>query len=74
MNNLYVYPNIKNFREKRGLSQQQIAELLGTRQTQYSRWERGAYEIPCHVVVRLAQFYQTTTDALLEGGYPTNNA
>lgn len=69
---MYVYPNIKDYREANRLSQKQIAEILETTQTQYSRWERGAYEIPCHVVVHLAKFYETTTDELLKNGYPTN--
>jgi len=70
--NMYVYPNIKDYREVNRLNQQQVAEILGTTQKQYSRWERGEYEIPCHVVVQLAKLYKTTTDELLKGGHPTD--
>lgn len=69
---MYIYPRIKELREDHNLSQQEIAEMLETTQTQYSRWERGAYEIPCHVVVQLATFYNIPVDELLEGGHPTN--
>lgn len=69
---MYIYPRIRDLREDHDLSQQEIAEILNTRQTQYSRWERGAYEIPCHVVVELAKLFHTTTDELLKGGHPTN--
>lgn len=69
---MYIYPHIKELREDRNLSQQEIAEMLNTTQTQYSRWERGAYEIPCHVAVQLATFYKIPVGELLKGGHPTD--
>lgn len=70
---MYVYPQVKTVRKERNLKQAEVAELLGTTQKQYSRWERGESEIPCHIIVRLAKYYGTTTDHLLSGGRPAHS-
>lgn len=59
------YPRLKDLREDHDLSQQQIADLLGMKQPQYSRYERGLRDIPTDVLIRLAQFYHTSTDYIL---------
>ena len=59
------YPRLKDFREDRDLSQQQVAEFLGMKQPQYSRFERGLRDLPTDVLIRLACFYGTTTDYIL---------
>ena len=60
------YPRLKDLREDRDLGQADIAKLLETSQTQYSRWERGAFEIPLHHAITLARFYGVTLDELTE--------
>ena len=42
-----------------------MAQFLCVNQSTYSRYERGALEVPLDVLVRLAQFYHTSTDYLL---------
>lgn len=59
------YPRLKDLREDRDLSQQQVAEFLGMKQPQYSRYERGLRDLPTDVLIRLARFYSTTTDYIL---------
>lgn len=59
------YPRLRDLREDHDLSQQQIAEYLGMKQPQYSRYERGLRDIPTDVLIRLAVFYQTSTDYIL---------
>ena len=59
------YPRLKDLREDRDLSQLQIANYLGMKQPQYSRYERGLRDIPTDVLIRLAQFYKTSTDYIL---------
>ncbi len=54
------YQRITDLREDANLKQGVIAKLLGTSQTQYSRWERGEREIPFHHVITLATFYQVS--------------
>ena len=59
------YPRLKDLREDHDLSQQQVADYLGMKQPQYSRYERGLRDIPTDVLIRLAQLYQTSTDYIL---------
>ena len=47
------------------LTQQQVADYLGMKQPQYSRYERGLRDVPTDVLIRLAQLYHTTTDYML---------
>ena len=63
MNN--YYPRIKDLREDRDMTQQQIADFLGMKQPQYSRYECGLRDIPTDVLIRLAQYYRTSTDYIL---------
>ena len=55
------YPRLKDH----DLSQQAIADYLGMKQPQYSRYERGLRDIPTDVLIRLALFYKTSTDYIL---------
>ncbi len=59
------YPMLKNLREDHDLSQQQVADYLGMKQPQYSRYERGLRDVPTDVLIRLAQLYMTSTDYIL---------
>ncbi len=59
------YPRIKDLREDHDLSQQQVAEYLGMKQPQYSRYERGLRDIPTDVLIRLTQLYKTSADYIL---------
>lgn len=56
---------MRNLREDNDLTQQQIAVLLGTSQTMYARYERGANEMPIRHLIRLARYYDVSTDYLL---------
>lgn len=59
------YPRLRDLREDRDLSQEQVAEYLGMKQPQYSRYERGLRDIPTDILIRLALFYGTSTDYIL---------
>ena len=59
------YPRLKDLREDHDMSQQQVADYLGMKQPQYSRYERGLRDVPTDVLIRLAQLYKTTTDYIL---------
>ena len=67
--NLYMQ-RLRNLREDHDLTQQQVAELLGTSQTMYARYERGASELPIRHLVTLYRYYKVSADAVLglEGG------
>ena len=56
---------MKDLREDRDLTQQQVADILGTSQTMYARYERGANELPIHHLLVLCDFYNVSTDFFL---------
>ena len=57
---------IKDLREDNDLTQQQVAEYLGTSQTMYARYERGANELPIHHLIALCKFYKVSADYILD--------
>lgn len=59
------YPRLKDLREDHDLTQQKVAEYLGMKQAQYSRYERGLRDLPTDILIRLAQLYSTSTDYIL---------
>ena len=56
---------IRELREDHDLSQEQVAEKLGTSQTMYSRYERGASELPVRHLIKLCYLYNTSADDIL---------
>lgn len=56
---------MRNLREDNDLTQQQVAVLLDTSQTMYARYERGANEMPIRHLIKLARYYDVSTDYLL---------
>ena len=57
--------HMRNLREDSDKTQQEIAAILGTSQTMYARYERGANEMPIRHLIRLAKYYDVSTDYLL---------
>ena len=55
---------IRNLREDADKTQQEIAEYLGTSQTMYARYERGANEMPIRHLIKLSDYYQVSLDYL----------
>ena len=56
---------MRNLREDHDLSQRKLAEMIGMSQTGYSKYETGENDIPTAVLIKLADFYHTTTDYIL---------
>ena len=56
---------LRGLREDNDLTQAQIAEVLGTSQTMYARYERGANELPIRHLITLCKFYNVSADYLL---------
>ena len=52
-------------REDHDLKQKQLAEYLKCDQSLYSKYERGERDIPLHLMVQLALYYQTSVDYLV---------
>ncbi|MCD7755995.1 MAG: helix-turn-helix transcriptional regulator [Firmicutes bacterium] len=60
-----MYRRIRDLREDKDLRQQDLADLLQCTQVCYSYYELGRRDIPTDVLIRLADFYQTSVDYLL---------
>ncbi len=56
---------LRALREDRDLTQQQIADVLGTSQTMYARYERGANELPIRHFITLCRYYGVSADDVL---------
>ena len=56
---------MRNLREDSEKTQQEIADILGTSQTMYARYERGANEMPIRHLIRLCEYYHVSADYLL---------
>ncbi|MBQ8947288.1 MAG: helix-turn-helix transcriptional regulator [Lachnospiraceae bacterium] len=63
---LRKYERIRNLREDRDLTQQQLADHLHVAQRTYSRYENGEHSIPTEVWVELAKYHNTSIDYLVE--------
>lgn len=57
---------LRGLREDNDLTQAQIAKVLGTSQTMYARYERGANELPLHHLITLCKFYNVSADYILQ--------
>lgn len=62
---LYYVKKMRDLREDRDLTQQQVADYLGTSQTMYARYERGANELPVRHLIKLCEFYHVSADIFL---------
>ena len=56
---------MRDLREDHDKTQQDIADVLGTSQTMYARYERGANEFPIHHLLVLCEYYRVSADYLL---------
>ena len=56
---------MRDLREDNDKTQNEIAELLGTSQTMYARYERGANELPLRHLVTLCRYYKVSADYFL---------
>ena len=53
---------IRDLREDSDKTQTEIAEYLGTSQTMYARYERGANELPIRHLLALCKYYDVSAD------------
>ena len=60
------YERIRNLRIDHDLTQEDIAKELNLKQNTYSQYEIGVIKYPVEVLVKLAKFYNTSLDYLLE--------
>ena len=56
---------IRDLREDNDKTQSEVAEYLGTSQTMYARYERGANELPIRHLIALCKLYNVSSDYIL---------
>lgn len=61
----YYNDKIRDLREQRKLTQQQVADVLGIRQQVYSKYELGVRSLPLEHLVKLCKFYKASADWIL---------
>ena len=57
---------LKDMREDRDLTQKELASYLQISQNTYSQYENGRRQLPIETLLRLAEYFQTSTDYILE--------
>lgn len=56
---------IRDLREDHDYTQEYVAHYLGTSQTMYARYERGANEMPIRHLISLCNLYHVSADYIL---------
>ena len=59
------FHRIQDLRNDSDLSQKQISEILHISQRSYSHYETGSRGIPIEMLIRLADYYNTSIDYLV---------
>ena len=60
-----VFVRLKNLREDHDLSQSDIAKYLNISQRTYSYFVTGGRDIPIQILIKLADYYNTSIDYLV---------
>ena len=56
---------LKELREDLDIRQETLAEFLKIKQNTYSQYENGQRQLPVDVLVKLAEYYNVSTDYIL---------
>ena len=61
-----MHQRIRDLRNDKDLNQKEMADILNIAQTTYSDYERGKINIPIQTLKKLALYYNTSIDYLLD--------
>lgn len=67
MNQQKVGKFLKELRNKKALTQEQLAEMLGVSNRSISRWENGVTMPDFDLLIQMAKFYDVEIGEILEG-------
>ena len=59
------FQRLEDLRVDADKTQQEIADLLNCKRDVYRRYEKGIYDIPLWALIKLAEYYETSTDYIL---------
>lgn len=57
---------LKDIREDHDITQKTLSEYLNIKQNTYSQYENGQRQIPIDILIKLAIYFDTSTDYILE--------
>ncbi len=56
------YKRLRDLREDKDLTQDQLVKILNMHKTTYTNYEQGKREIPFELAIKLAKFYNVSLD------------
>lgn len=56
---------LKDLREDMDIKQREIADYLHIKQNTYSQYENGQRQLPVDILIKLAKYYNVSTDYIL---------
>ena len=59
------FRRLEDIRSDKALTQKEVAAFLRMRPEVYRRYEKGIREIPVWALIKLADYYETSTDYIL---------
>ena len=59
------YQRLEDLRVDADKTQEEIAQVLNCKREVYRRYEKGIFEIPVWALIKLASYYNTSTDYIL---------
>ena len=60
-----VAQKLRELRQEKHLTQEQVAKIIGVSRVVYNRYEKDQREIPLELLCKLAEFYAVTLDYLV---------
>ena len=60
-----MFMKLKSLREENGIPQKEIARYLNIKQNTYSQYETGKRQLPIEFLIKLAKYYDVSTDYIL---------
>lgn len=64
---MQIGDNIKRLRREKGITQQTLADLVGMHRSNYSKVENGKREPSIEVLHKVASYFSTSLEALVNG-------
>ena len=59
------YPRIRELREDKDITQENLAGQLDMKRQQYCRYEQGYRDLPTDVLIKLSEIFGVSTDYIL---------
>lgn len=63
--NMYYTQRLKELRERKEITQKEIAEAIGIKQQQYQRYENGENMMPVNYLIEICKYLKVSADYIL---------